>query len=190
MMSDNIWQDDLVRLRAVEPADWQHFFEWNQDSYFERTLDETHPFKSQAAVQKWAADQAVAEPKGDDYRWVIESLAGEFAGTINTHHCDRRNGTFEYGVAIRREHWRKGYATEAIRLVLRYFFDDLGYQKVNVHIYDFNAGSVELHRRLGFREEGRLRRMGYAEGSYFDWIVMGMTREEYDQGSGGPGRAG
>lgn len=111
---------------------------------------------------------------------MIENLDGESVGTINTHTCDPRNGTFQYGVAIRREYWRKGYATDTIGAALRYFFQELRYQKVNVHIYDFDEESLTLHRRLGFKEEGRLRRMGHTEGRTYDWVLMGMTKEEFE----------
>jgi len=178
-MSINFWQGERVRLRAVELEDWEHFFAWNEDTFFEQTTDRIHIPQSEEKVKKWVADVAVAEPKNDEYRWVIENRAGEFVGTLNTHTCNPRHGTFQYGLAIRREYWRQGYASEAIRMVLRYFFGELRYQKVNVHIYDFNHASVELHRKLGFQEEGRLRRMGYAGGHYFDWILLGLTREEF-----------
>jgi RimJ/RimL family protein N-acetyltransferase len=52
--------------------------------------------------------------KEDEFRWIIEDRDGEFVGTINSHTCDPRSGTFQYGIAIRREHWRQGYASEAI----------------------------------------------------------------------------
>jgi RimJ/RimL family protein N-acetyltransferase len=91
----------------------------------------------------------------------------------------RVTARFNMGWASAAQYWRKGYATEAIQIVLRYFFDELRYQKVNVHIYDFNSGSIELHRRLGFQEEGRLRRMGYTQGQHYDWLLLGMTREEF-----------
>ena len=178
-MGNNFWQGELVRLRAVEVTDWQHFYAWNEDTYFEQTTHSIHFPQSQEKLKKWVAEVTLAEPNKDEFRWVIENLAGEFVGTLNTHTCDPRQGTFQYGLAIRREYWRQGYASEAIQIVLRYFFGELRYQKVNVHIYDFNQASLDLHRKLGFQEEGRLRRMGYAGGQYFDWILMGMTREEF-----------
>jgi RimJ/RimL family protein N-acetyltransferase len=110
---------------------------------------------------------------------VIERLDGEFVGTINTHHCDRRNGTFQYGLAIRREHWNRGYASEAIRLVLAYYFRELRYQKVNAHVFSFNKASRSLHKKLGFRQEGRLRRMVYTQGKHYDDIIFGLTAEEF-----------
>ncbi len=185
MTIQSVWQGENIRLRAVEPDDWQVFFDWFQDTEFDRLTDTTlFPF-STAVVKKWVTDLAEKEPwKDHDFRWVIENLDGEFIGTANTHSCDPRNGTFEYGVAIRREYWRKGYASEAINLILTHFCKELRYQKVNVQIYSFNDESLRLHEKLGFQQEGRLRRMIYTLGTYYDAVIMGMTREEFGKGNG------
>ena len=181
MSAENIWQGDLVRLRAVDPEDWQVLFEWDQDTEA-LVLSGDIPFpQSRESAKKWAAEQAVREAKDDNFRWVVESLNGEFVGMIETHFCKRRHGTFQYGIAVRREHWRKGYASEAIRLVLAYYFRELRYQKVNAQVYSFNGASLDLHRKLGFREEGRLRRMVFADGGFHDEVVFGMTAEEFQQ---------
>jgi len=176
----NIWQGKLVRLRAVEPEDWQAFFDWDQDTNFGRWTYWI-PFPgSQEAAKKWTADLALADNKNHEFRWVIETLDGEFAGTLNTHTCDPRVGTFQYGIAVRREHWRNGYASEAIWIVLGYFFRELRYQKANAYVYAFNEPSLELHRKLGFREEGRLRRMVYTDGQHHDEVIFGLTVEEFE----------
>jgi RimJ/RimL family protein N-acetyltransferase len=179
MRASNIWEGKAVRLRAVEAQDWEPFFEAAQDTEIARHSDEIGLPSSREGIRKWAAELAAARPEADNFRWVIERLDGEFVGTINTHHCDRRNGTFQYGLAIRREHWRKGYASEAVRLILAYYFRELRYQKVNAHVSSFNKASRSLHKKLGFRQEGRLRRMVYTQGKYYDDIIYGLTAEEF-----------
>ena len=80
----NIWQGKVVRMRAVEPEDWQAFFEWDADTDVARDTYNI-PFPgSREAPKKWTTALAATEPKNHEYRWVIENLAGEFAGTINT----------------------------------------------------------------------------------------------------------
>ena len=175
----NIWQGKLVRLRAVEPEDWQVFFDWGQDTDFGR-WSYWIPFpRSREAARKWTADLALADVNNHESRWVIETLAGDFVDTLNTHTCDPRVGTFQYSLGIKRDHWRNGYASEAIWLVLGYFFRELRYQKVNAHVYAFNEPSLQLHRKLGFREEGRLRRMVYTGGQHHDEVIFGLTAEEF-----------
>jgi len=183
VLTTNLWQGNSVRLRAVEVEDWEKFFEWEAgpDVGFARQTYALPFPKSREAAKKWASEQANAKPQNHEFRWVIENLQGEFVGTLNTHGCDARVGTFGYGITLRREHWRKGYASEAIRLVLRYFFRELRYQKVTVDVYAFNTASLELHRKLGFQEEGRLRRMVYTDGNYHDAFILGMTVEEFEE---------
>src|SRR5690606_15300495 len=104
---------------------------------------------------------------------------GTQVGVIGAHHTDRRNGTFMYGLAIREEFQRKGYATEAILLLMRYFFDELRYQKCNVDVYAWNESSIQLHEKLGFTKEGQIRRAIYTMGNYHDRLMYGMTIEEF-----------
>ena len=181
MPGHNIWQGERVRLRAIEPEDWPVYNEWNQDSDVARDCYWVPFPKSREATKKWVNDLALELPKNDAINMVIENLAGEFVGNINTHSCDPRSGAFKYGLAIRREHWRKGYAAEAIRLVLRYFFQELRYQKVTVEIYAFNVASINLHEKLGFVHEGHMRRMYFTNGQYHDSCILGMTCEEFGE---------
>jgi RimJ/RimL family protein N-acetyltransferase len=185
----NYWQGTHVRLRGIEPSDAEAFFAWNQDSDMGRHLDRLWPPGSLERAKQLTQKEATQEPSGDELRWVIEDRQGEFAGMIDTHHCDRRTGCFMYAVAIHREHQRKGYASEAITLVLRYFFEELRYQKVTVDVHGDNPASIALHEKLGFQLEGRIRRMVFAGGKHYDSLIYGLTAEEfqaaYPSASGG-----
>ncbi|SEK76858.1 Acetyltransferase (GNAT) domain-containing protein [Paenibacillus sp. OK003] len=112
---------------------------------------------------------------------AVETLDGVLVGSISSNNCDTRNGTFTYGVAIFREFWRNGYASEAIKILLRYYFEELRYQKVTAHVYAFNEGSLELHERLGFVQEGKLRDMLFTNGQHYDEYLYGMTKSEYSK---------
>ena len=174
------WQGSRVRLRAVEPSDAEAHFVWNQDAGMMRSLDYIWFPQSRAAAGRWAENVSLDSPPiGDAFHFVIETLAGELAGTLATHQCDRRVGPFAYGVAIREAHQRQGYASDAIVLVLRHFFEELRYQKATVSVYSFNEPSIRLHERLGFQREGQLRRMVYTQGQHFDLLYYGITREEF-----------
>jgi RimJ/RimL family protein N-acetyltransferase len=178
----SVWQGAHVRLRAIEPSDWEAYFAWNHDDEQARGLDAIPFPQSREAVRRWAETEATKETVGDDFRFVIENEAGAIVGDITTHHCDRRAGTFAYGVSIRREHRGKGYASEAVALVLRHYFEELRYQKVTVGVYSLNEPSIRLHEKLGFKQEGRLRRMVFTRGQFVDELVFGLTVEEFAAG--------
>lgn len=134
---------------------------------------------SQVRAQRFAEQAATSWPENDIFRFAIETVGGEMVGTLNTHSCEPRHGTFSYGIAIFRPHQRRGYASAAIELLLRYFFRELRYQKANVQIYSFNKPSMRLHESLGFQREGVIRRAIYTDGQFWDQVHYGITSEEW-----------
>ncbi|ARV98974.1 Ribosomal-protein-alanine N-acetyltransferase [Bacillus subtilis subsp. subtilis] len=71
-----------------------------------------------------------------------------------------------------------------ILMVLRFFFLELAYQKVNTTVYSFNNPSIRLHEKLGFMKEGQLRKIIFTKGAYYDGFCFGMTREEFELNHG------
>src|SRR5512140_3574827 len=109
-MAKNAWEGKLVRLRAVEPSDWQHFMEWDRDEEANRLGWEVHLPQGSERAKKWAEELSATAPRDtDDYRFVVTTLRGVAVGTLNTHQCDRRNRRFEYGIHIARDQWGNGY---------------------------------------------------------------------------------
>jgi RimJ/RimL family protein N-acetyltransferase len=175
----SIWTGNRIRLRAFELSDSRTYADWNVDTEQARALDFIHFPRSEQGDIDWAEREVRRERQGDDFRFTIEDQDGVVIGDLTVHHSDRRSGTFSYGISIAREYRRRGYASEAIRVMLRYYFDELRYQKVTAFIADFNAPSIRLHERLGFRREGQLRRMAYTRGQYHDQLVFGQLAEEF-----------
>lgn len=178
-MKANIWKGNKVRLRAVEPEDWNLFYLLNQDTEMARYCDRVYFPSSKEALRKWCQETASAPPSSDEFRWVIEKVSGEAIGTLHAFDCNLRNGTFKYGLIILPLHQKQGCATEVIHLVLNYYFLELRYQKACVSIHASNLPSIQLHKKLGFQQEGILRRMLYTEGQFYDELIFGLLAEEY-----------
>jgi RimJ/RimL family protein N-acetyltransferase len=184
----NYWQSKHIRLRAVEPGDAETFHRWNADSERARSLDFVWPPLSLASIRGWTEETTRRKLENDAFHWVIETLEGLPVGSISTHNCQPRNGTFSYGVDICAEQRGHGYASQAIWLVLRYYFEELRYHKVTVNIHADNTASIRLHEKLGFCREGVLRQVVYTRGSYIDEFWYGMTREEFQEIDGNGAR--
>ena len=176
----NIFEGKLIRLRAIEPTDWEFFHSWDAESTDTARLTDEIWFPNSTTSAKDFAERESKPREGDTFRFLIETLGGDPVGTINTHSTNLRNGTFMYGLAVHPDQRRKGYAGEAIRLVLRYYFSERRYQKCTAEVYGFNEASQKLHEALGFTLEGRLRRMIYSDGTFHDALVYGITREEFE----------
>lgn len=174
----NTFQGERVRLRGIAAHDWERFHADATDTESARFYDRIRLPRSPEAARRWAEERA-QRSDDDDRMLAIESRAGQLVGAISTSHADARHGTFRYGLGIFREARRHGYGSEAIRLLLRFYFDELRYQKVNADVYAFNEPSIKLHEKLGFTLEGRIRRAYYSQGAYHDELVYGMTAEEF-----------
>jgi RimJ/RimL family protein N-acetyltransferase len=175
----SFWHGERIRLRGIEPEDAETFYHWNFDSETARVVDYLWPPSSLAGTRAWTQRMATQEIKDDIIHCVIEDHQGNLAGLINSHSTNRRTGTFGYGIAVGDQYRGRGYASEAIILFLRYFFEELRYQKATVTVYECNPPSIALHEKLGFQLEGRVRRMVYTGGRYYDEFLYGMTCEEF-----------
>ena len=173
------WDGQLIRLRAVEPGDAEAHYILNKDVHTARMQDMVYPPSSMARVTHWASETSLKGFDSDEFAFQMESLeTGKLVGHIATHDANRRVGVFSYGINVYPDQQGKGYASEATRLVLRYYFDELRYQKCNVQVHAINAESIRLHERLGFVQEGCLRRVVFTEGEFTDQLLYGITVEE------------
>jgi RimJ/RimL family protein N-acetyltransferase len=181
-MNQNFWRGEKIILRGVEEKDLDDALNRQEemDTEWERFISEI-PFPSSPQQDREEMAQLMKRAPGDDnFFWIITDLEGKNIGFIHTWECQPRMGTFRYALGIRREYRGRGYAQEAVRIVMRYYFHEKRYQKVTVNVYAFNEPSLRFHRKFGFVEEGRLRRMVFTHGEYFDEFHFGMTREEFD----------
>ncbi|NBM15909.1 GNAT family N-acetyltransferase [Streptomyces sp. GC420] len=176
----SFWTGKRVRLRGIERDDWTAFMRFAVDE--ERLGDLLQPPRSAEAFRTWAKEQATAKSEGDCFGLAVEAVdTGEIVGVVGSHHGDPRAGWFEHGVTIGADHRRKGYAAEAVVMLMRFMFAERRYHKCQARIFAHNEASLALHRRLGFVEEGRLRDHVFSVGGYHDLVMMGMLVDEFTQ---------
>jgi RimJ/RimL family protein N-acetyltransferase len=178
---EDMWQGLKIRLRAPVPDDMHAYFTLpdSRNSASQRSGDRAHFPVGTEQLRKRMDEFSRMNPMGDEYFLIIETLDGQVAGSVNSHSAERFEGTFSYGIAVLPEHQGKGYASEAIRLLLRYYFNELGFYKCNAQAYSFNPESMRLHERFGFTLEGCLRSNHFAGGERWDVMCYGITREEF-----------
>jgi RimJ/RimL family protein N-acetyltransferase len=46
---------------------------------------------------------------------------------------------------------------------------------------EYNQRAIACYRRCGFHEEARLRQDVYRHGRYWDFVLMAILREEFEQ---------
>ncbi|WP_112267011.1 GNAT family N-acetyltransferase [Lentzea terrae] len=176
----SVWVGERVRLRGIEPADWEAFQKFDENTTDMRRADKVQPPWSAARQREFAEKAAVKPVDRDQFNLGIESLEdGALVGTVGTQSVDHRAGRFGYGIAIGTEHKGRGYASDAVPLLLNYMFGERRFHKCEASVWAFNEPSLAFHRKLGFTEEGRLRDHEFFAGRHHDVVLFGMTAPEF-----------
>jgi RimJ/RimL family protein N-acetyltransferase len=137
------------------------------------------PPRSPEQVRAWISRDATDDhPNGMPF--VIETLERCPLGSANLRDWQNRAGAFALAIIIYRRFQRLGYASEAVRMLLRYGVHEFGYLKVEPATISCNEASIRMHLRLGFAEAGRLRPNAYTDEHHWDGVLSGMTCEECD----------
>ncbi len=88
------------------------------------------------------------------------------------------------GLWIGQPYQGKGYGRATVRWLVVYGFEKLGLEKIDAYVFSGNWASRRIHETNGFQLEGTLRKALRKRGQAIDDWVFGITREEYEQGSG------
>jgi RimJ/RimL family protein N-acetyltransferase len=177
------WQGETVRLRPMREEDAERVYEASLDSEARRFLQLGVELPTSVeTLREELAKRARCKPVNGVIVFGIETHEGDYVGAISLHSRDPKNGSFGFGVSIASEHRRRGYAADAVRLLLRYAFEERRFHKCNSGCVESNAASIALHRRLGFVEEGCRRQRWFLDGRYQDDVLFGLTRDEYRAG--------
>lgn len=113
-------------------------------------------------------------------RWGIALKdTNELIGSIGFHNISKNNSRVEVGYEITRKEWNKGYATEALRAVIEFLFNEVGFNRIGATIRPENVASQQLVKKLGFQEEGTLQDYQFNRGSYYDLIMFSLLKRNY-----------
>lgn len=179
------WEGKKIRLRPLREGDWEVLLAERRDSEAMRLFEPGIQLPvSEEQMQTWvreAAGKPLQADGSDTLSFMVETLEGEPAGIGAIHDRNPQVGSFGLALRIFRPYWRRGYAREALTIMMRYGFHELRYQKANSATVHSNEPSIKMHIALGFELEGRIRRNVYTGGEFHDEVLFGMTREEFDR---------
>lgn len=92
------------------------------------------------------------------YKWlVIEKKSNEIIGSITAVKVDDINKTIALGYCYGSKWWNKGYATEALRRVIKFFFEEVNVETIYANHLTDNIASGIVMKKAGMVFEGTLR---------------------------------
>nr|WP_246372523.1 GNAT family protein [Gordonia humi] len=176
----------LVTLRPVkmrDAADWSRLRIRNQNELLPWEPTGAGQWERRHQPSMWAPLFSVLKSEakhGVMLPFVIE-LDGEYAGQLTIGNIQRgavRDAWIGYWVD--RDHTGKGVAAAAAALGVDHCFGPVGLHRLEATVQPENLASQAVLRRIGFREEGLLKRYMDVNSRWRDHLLFGLTVEEVE----------
>jgi RimJ/RimL family protein N-acetyltransferase len=173
---------EKVLLRPLQRSDIANFLKWFNDVEVTQYLNFYLPM-TEMAEEKWIEDAASRTQAGTGVYFIIEAIEGDSTkpiGSIGLAGINPKDHGASFGITIgEKDYWGNGYGTEATRLILDYGFQQLNLHRISSSAFAFNERSIRLHKKVGFKEEGRRREAIFKNGQFHDLVMFGILRGEW-----------
>jgi RimJ/RimL family protein N-acetyltransferase len=170
---------NIVVLRAPDLCDLDTLHTWSNSREIWSQLVGWHFPYSRRSTEHWIRNRNDNDQSNQVF--AIDTAEGELIGTINLVNIDWKNRSAFHGIMIGNPAARgQGYALDAVMTIMRYAFDELGLERLDTSLIDYNERSRSFYtRKCGWAYEGVRRRAIYRNGQYHDLILIGILRAEY-----------
>lgn len=120
-----------------------------------------------------------AGQQDDLFEWHI-FFADQLCGAIRMNKIELGNRKASIAYYIGERFQGQGLASSAVRAVLGYCFNQLGFHRIELQCTSTNLASQLLAKRLGFTWEGMLRQAELLDGAYVDLFVYGLLSQDFE----------
>lgn len=162
---------ERIRLRALEPEDLDLLYELENDPASWSLSNSTMPYS------KFFLHQYLEHQQGDLFadkqlRLVIESSDKQLIGLVDLFEFQPLHQRAELGIIIIKEHRQKGYAKDAINLLLDYAYNHLMLHQLYAQVGVSNLASIKLFEACGFTHEATLKQWLFTPDGFKDAFVF------------------
>jgi diamine N-acetyltransferase len=171
-----------VRLRAIEREDLPRYVAWFADPAVSENLQYQMPM-SLVHEERWYEENLKLPVEQQALAIDARRGAGkwEHIGSAGFNPIDKRNRLAECGLFIGvKKYWGKGYGTDALLTLLRYGFDTLNFNRIQLCVMAFNQRAIHVYEKIGFVREGTQREAHFYKGQYWDMHHYSILRREWE----------
>ena len=170
-MSD-ILKGKIVRLRAPEPSDLDLIYEWENNTAIWQSGETLTPF-SKDILSRYIENAGQDIFRAGQVRFMICTYKGETVGAIDLFDYNPVHGRAGVGILIGNTADRgKGYASEALGLLLDYCRNVLLMHQVWCSVREDNRASIMLFKKAGFVQTGVRSQWVLMPGGWMDEVFM------------------
>lgn len=138
------------------------------------------PWEDRARAQAFLAACRQMEADASGARFAIETLQPRaFVGWCAMFRWNPVYRSLGIGYCLDEPAWGQGYATEAVRAMLRWAYETLDLNRVEAELDTRNGASARVLEKLGFEREGLRREDCVVSGEVSDSWIYGLLRRDW-----------
>jgi len=150
---------------------------WKWSRYHPITCMEDAVNVEKQFTEKWFAQY----DQPNHYNWAIHHKeSGEVIGRIRGINPDDRVGQVEFAYELGRNWWNQGIMTEAVKRLLDFFFNEVGFNRVAAAHAHENPASGKVMQKCGMAYEGTMRQADRCNNGLFDKVNYAILAEDYE----------
>ena len=169
IMNEIFLNGEKVVLRRVVEEDYPTFLRWLNDPEIRVNLAVRYP-----------VDLVDLKNRLSEGVYLSIIFEDKLAGYVALKDISQLNQRAYLETVVGGQYRRRGVAKDALITLLNYAFNELNLHKVLLEVYEFNQSAYELYKKVGFVLEGRLRQNSFKMGKFYDLLIMGMLKEEFN----------
>lgn len=170
---------EVVHLTGVEPDDLVEDATWISDAEIGHYLGIKGPI-SRNASERFATEMLTQVGKTLFPFNIRRNEDARRVGGILLRDLDRENGSAEVALFLGNPaDLGRGMGTDAMRCLLDFAFGEQRLERVQLHVFDFNARARRSYEKAGFALDATLRRARFHRGTHHDVQVMSILRDEW-----------
>lgn len=117
----------------------------------------------------------------ETYRWGIElKEISEVIGFIGLSIISEYDMTADFAYTIGKKFWNKGYATEALRAVLDFGLNKVGFNRLEAYHSINNMSSGKVMKKAGMKYEGRARQKYKSHIGFEDCDIYAIIKDDLE----------
>ena len=168
----------LTCIRPLESDDLEKLYHWYNDPDYCYWVSGCWPPVSM--LRREELERIMYEE--DEHRYAIIKPDGQLIGSIGFDQVNitARSARIYLGIGCQ-EHWGKGYSTDALTVFVRYLFNQWNFHRLSAETWQKNLRALACYQKLGFIIEGTLREAYYVDGQYYDAIILGLLKQDFNK---------
>ena len=161
-----------IKLCELELHHIPQLNQWRNDPELIETLGTGFNYISEEVDRDWYRDYLANRDKSVRLAILAEN---RYVGNVNLTQINNIHRSAEFSILIGDSNFRgKGIGLHSSLEILNHGFKNLGLQRIWLSVLTSNEAAFNLYKKIGFEEEGILRKAIFKNGNFHNLQIMSL----------------